>query len=51
MFGKFRKFGNFGRCGKFLLKIKLSKPGPASAVEKLRTTEPEDPGSTPNEGS
>jgi hypothetical protein len=26
-------------------------PGPASAVEELRTTEREDPGSTPDEGS
>jgi hypothetical protein len=27
------------------------KPGPASAVEELRTTEREDPGSTSDEGS
>jgi hypothetical protein len=27
------------------------QPGPASAVEELRTTEREDPGSTPDEGS
>jgi hypothetical protein len=27
------------------------EPGPASAVEELRTTEQKDPGSTPDEGS
>jgi hypothetical protein len=27
------------------------KAGPASSVEELRTTEREDPGSTPDEGS
>jgi hypothetical protein len=34
-----------------MLIIMLFLPGPASAVEELRTTEREDPGSTPDEGS
>jgi hypothetical protein len=29
----------------------ILKPGPASTVQELRTTEREDPGSTPDEGS
>jgi hypothetical protein len=29
----------------------VALPGPASTVEELRTTEREDPGSTPDEGS
>jgi hypothetical protein len=33
----------------FVRKIKAEKPGPASAVEELRTMQREDPGSTPDE--
>jgi hypothetical protein len=35
----------------FYLLIYFFLPGPASAVEEHRTTEQEDPGSTPDEGS
>jgi hypothetical protein len=34
----------------FITKYDVLKPGPASAVEKLQTTEREDQGSTPDEG-
>jgi hypothetical protein len=40
-----------GKRKKFESKISFRKPEPASAVEELRTTEREDPGFSPDEGS
>jgi hypothetical protein len=47
---KLSKWKQF-RLDNFQHDISPDMPGPASAVEELQTTEGEDPGSTPDDGS
>jgi hypothetical protein len=48
---KLQKYHIFTNQKNFASRLGWILPGPASAVEELRTTEREDPGSTPDEGS